>query len=79
MKFLSRSCVVQGRTGADSDYSAPQRLPSSSNPCVLRVDNSNHSSSRNNNYNNNNNNNNNKNNNNDNNNNKTTSDYNNSQ
>ena len=37
MKFLSRSCVVLGRTGGESRCSTPQRLSGSSNPCVLRV------------------------------------------
>ena len=44
MKFLSRSRVVQGGTGAESGSSIPQCLSGGSNPCVLRVDNNNNNS-----------------------------------
>ena len=55
MKFLSRSCVVLGRTGGESGCSTPLRLSGGSNPCVLRVDNSSSGSNNNNSGNNNNN------------------------
>ena len=41
VKFLSRSCVVQGHTGAERGCSTSLRLSDGSNPCVLRVDNNN--------------------------------------